>query len=475
MSEEAKQEETKVEQETKNETKEESLTEEPKVEQETKNATMEESLTEESKVVEETKTAPMEESLTEDDLKTVEDVKDRLKFFFSDANVRQDFFIRKLLTRDGGDNPKMVPIESLLKFNTIKRHTTKPALIIKAAKGLSELLTLDEKGTAIGRVVPFTGDMMNDNIPKSLYVKNLPLKATGGDDSPRQYDVTMDQVRELFDKYGEVTLVKLKWSSTIDGKGDEDLIGHQKRQKKKFPVGCAMIEFLKKEDLEKAAEATLTFKDGEKVEPKEKVVIGEEKVELEVMLLSQYIDIRKKEKEVDEKENGGSNKREREEDDEEEDKDIPIFTFDWKPNCVIKMEGLPESCDREEILNTIATGMEISVNEVKARKVYADYSRGQTGGAIRFPECGDHIAKMATSLKNGELKIQDAKVEDARVLEGDEEKKYWDDFIAFKNKQINHREEEKRSRKKQKRGGRGGGRGGGRFGGRGGGRGRGRH
>ena len=31
-----------------------------------------------------------EETLTEDDLKAVEGVKDRLKFFFSDANLRQD-------------------------------------------------------------------------------------------------------------------------------------------------------------------------------------------------------------------------------------------------------------------------------------------------------------------------------------------------------------------------------------------------
>jgi hypothetical protein len=56
-------------------------------------------------MVEETKneeTAKMEEVKGDDtkeqeDLKAVEGVKERLKFFFSDANIRQDAFVRKLL------------------------------------------------------------------------------------------------------------------------------------------------------------------------------------------------------------------------------------------------------------------------------------------------------------------------------------------------------------------------------------------
>jgi hypothetical protein len=406
-------------------------------------------MTEEAKTVEvvantteETKTEEVVTTpLSEDDLKAVEDVKGRLKFFFSDANVRQDFFIRKLLMKDHGDNPRMVPVESLLKFNTVKQHTTKPAVVIHAAKALPELLTVDEKETAIGRAVPFTGGMMNDNIPKSLYVKNLPLK-----EDPKQYAVTMNEIREVFDKYGQVVLVKLKWSSTADGKGDEDLIGQKRRQKRqKFPVGCAMVEFETAEGLEKAAEATLTTKKGEKVEPKDKIVMSES--ELEVLMLEEYIEARKKEKAAEEKENGGSKKREREED-KEEGKESATFTVDWKPGCVITMKGLPETCDREAILDTIATALDISVDEAKTRKIYADYSRGQSNGAIRFPEVADHIAETATRLKNGELQVRGVKIEDARVLEGDEEKKYWNDFIEFKNKQILHKDEEKRSRKK---------------------------
>ena len=210
-------------------------------------------MSEEPKVEPETKDEQKnDESFSEDDLKAIGEVKDRLKFFFSDANVRQDLFIRKLLMKD----PNMVSVETLLKFNTIKNHTTKPAVVIKAAKELSDLLTINEKEVTIGRVIPFTEDMMNDNVPKSVYVKNLPLKEAEGD-GPKQYDVTMDQVRKLFEKYGEIALIKLKWSSSPNGKGDDDLVGKKNRQKKKFPVGAALIEFLKKEDLEKSLRGNL--------------------------------------------------------------------------------------------------------------------------------------------------------------------------------------------------------------------------
>ena len=381
----------------------------------------------------------------DDEIKTSEGVKDRLKFFFSDANIRQDFFIRKLLTKDA----KKVPIEVLLRFNTIKKFTTKPAVLVKAAKELSKLLTIDGDESAIGRVVPFTDALMDQNIPKSLYVRKLPM-TNSQNGSPQKYAVTVDDLRKEFEKYGEIALIKFRWSSSKDGLGDVDLIGQKKRQKQKFPVGCAMVEFEKEEDLKMAAEATLTFQSREKQQPKDKIIVGGR--EVEVLLLSEYIEMRKKAKAAEEKENSSSSKRKHETDDIENE--IPSYTIDWKPKCVIQLKGLPETCDREAILDTIATGLEISVDEVKARNIYADFSRGQKNGAIRFAEFGDEIAKMAERLRDGELKVQDTKVEGAKVLDGDEEQKYWDDFIAFKTKQIRQHTQEKRIRKKQKRGGR---------------------
>jgi RNA recognition motif-containing protein len=368
------------------------------------------------------------EALSEaDDLKAVNDVKGRLEFFFSDANIRQDRFIRKLLMDGDGEEKGRVPVESLLKFNTIKCYTEKVEVVAKAAKALPDLLTLDETETAIGRKVAFTEDMMNENIPKSLYIKNLPLKEKehGG----KEYGCTVDEVKELFKEYGDVVLVKMMWAGP---------------RKQKQPDGCAMVEFSTKDGMEKAAAATLTIKDGSEVEATENVTMGESKIG--VMLFSEYFE--KKQKEDTGK---SGNKRDRE---DKEEKEIRTFTCDWKPGCVIKIKGLPEGCNREAILEAVALQLDISMTEVKNKKIYADFSIGQTEGALRFLEPDDHVAVMANRFKTGELQISGAKVEDAFLLEGDVEKKYYDDFIAFKNKQIRHHEENKRSRKKGKFGGR---------------------
>jgi hypothetical protein len=368
------------------------------------------------------------EALSEADLKAVNDVTGRLEFFFSDANIRQDRFIRKLLMDTDGEEKGLVPVESLLKFNTIKCYTEKVEVVAKAAKALPDLLTLDSTETAIGRKVAFTEDMMNENIPKSIYIKNLPLKEKehGG----KEYGCTVDEVKELFKGYGDVVLVKMMWAGP---------------RKQKQPDGCAMVEFSTKDGLEKAVAATLTIKDGAEVEATENVTMGESKIG--VMLFSEFVE--KKKKEGTEK--SGSNKRDR---DDTEEKEIRTFTCDWKPGCVIKVKGLPEGCNREAILDAVALQLEISMTEVKEKKIYADFSIGQTEGAIRFLEPDDKVAVMANRFKTGELQISGAKVEDAFLLEGDVEKKDYDDFIAFKNKQIRHHEENKRSRKKGKFGGR---------------------
>jgi len=387
-------------------------------------------------------------AMTDEDLKAVEGVKERLKFFFSDANVRQDMFVRKLLM---DTDEKSVAADVLLRFNTVKKHTDKLAVLIQAAKELTDSLVVDEEKMTISRVVPFTKEMMDENIPKSLYIKNLPVKESN------HYDVNVDEIRALFEKYGDVALVKLKFSMYPDaGKsGSKDYYGPNTRQKgKKFPIGAAMIEFHKQEDLEKAAEATLTTKKGEKVDPKDKITLAETEsrksaTELEIMLLSEYVAMRKEKKE---KRGEKREDKKRPEPEPEEGKEITKFTLDWKPGCVIKVRGLPEGCDREAMLGAIGKGLDISPDDVKARKIYVDYSRGQTDGAIRFPEQSDSVAEVCKKMKDGELMILDTKVEEALILEGEEEKKYWEDFVEFKNKQLIQRAEEKKSSRGNNRG-----------------------
>jgi hypothetical protein len=198
-----------------------------------------------------------------------------------------------------------------------------------------------------------------------------------------------------------------------------------------------MVEFETVEELEKAV-ADLV--DGEK-----KLSIKDQT--LEVQRLKDWIDSRKSQRK--EKENGGDK------DDEENGKDkkrkeveAAEFTIDWKPGCVIEIKGLDkEKCDRE----TIRSMVEKAVPGIEG--VYADYSRGQEDGAIRFSEPSDVVGKLAQQLNSGEVEIAGTKVGSARVLDGEDEQAYWKRFIDFKTKQMQQRADEKaeKTSKKQRR------------------------
>lgn len=386
----------------------------------------------------------MTEATENKDAATIAAVEERLRFFFSDANVRQDMFIRKLLLADEG----LVPIETLLKFNTIKSHTEDPELIKKAASSekLKDRIQLTEDGSAVKRVKPFSLDNMNDNIPLTLVVDNLPTRMDG---DKVFYDCNPNEIRTLFEQYGEVALCKLRFGARVrDGEdGNEDLTNEKKKPGPRIPKGSCLVEYEKEEELQKAAEDTLTTKDGETVEPKRKIELKGR--ELVVTTLQEFLDKikkkRKAEKSVD------KDKPKDEEADEEEEKEeatFKEFTFDWKPGCVVKLEGLKDPCDREALLESVSKILEKTVDEVRGLNIYVDYSRGQTHGAIRFQEPGDMVKQVLDKLSSGDVEIAGGKVEKALILEGDDEKKYWDEFIAFKNKQMKQRAEERASRKK---------------------------
>lgn len=355
---------------------------------------------------------------------TIKAVAERLRFFFSDANVRADTFLRKEILK-AEEGKGHVAIETLLRFNSIKQHTSDPAVVVAAAQTLPDNLVVGDDEKSIARVTPFTLKMMDDNIPLSLYITNLPIT----EDNKYPPD-TMKKVRTLFEPYGEVALVKLRFKRAEGG------------GKGSVAIGGAFVEFSSKDGLEKAAEEVLTTKDGETVEPKKKLTVGDNT--LEVVTMKEWLESKKKKK----NDTPDSSKK--------RDRDEPVafeeLKIDWKPGCVVRLKGLnTEACDREAIRDAVCKAMGITEQGSKDLGIYADYSRGQTEGAIRFNEPGESIAELTAKLSSGDVEIAGAKVESASILEGDEESKYWADFIAFKNKQLKHRAEEKASKKRSRR------------------------
>jgi len=178
----------------------------------------------------------------------------------------------------------------------------------------------------------------------------------------------------------------------------------------------------------------------------------------------------------------------------EENKSSPVefekFKMDWKKGSVITLTGLSTtSCDRESIREAVSDILGVS-KEVRESGMYVDYTRGSATGALRMSEPDTtKMTELVEKLKDGSIEIAGSKVESVKIIEGEEEEKYWEEFIAFKNRQKQQMAEEKNQNKRGRfgggyggggRGGRGrggGGRGrggGGRGRGRGGGRGRGR-
>jgi hypothetical protein len=322
-------------------------------------------------------------------------------------------------------------------------------------------------------VKPFTLELMDDNIPLTLYVNNLPMVEDG---DKKKYTIGADDIRKLFEQYGRVVLLKLRFKRAEHSDHDDDDLEPQTNgnrrpaPKRRHPLGAALVEFEDAESLEKAAADVLTSKLDETVEPKRKLMIGE--TQLEVCMLKDYIDARKKLKEPkagETKEASGGNAKSDAKSSKKRELEEKLegveFKMDWKPGCVIRVKGLPLECDREAILEGVGKAMDTSIDEVKEKKIYVDYSRGQTDGAIRLPEPTDEVKNLCEKLKTGTVEIAGVKVETAFVLEGEEESNYWTEFIDFKTKQMRHRIEEKATRKGgNNRGGGRGGRGGGNYG-----------
>ena len=103
----------------------------------------------------------------------ISDLTERLHFFFSNANLRQDKWMRNEMKQNG-----CIKLEQLLKFHTIKSISTDKVLLAQAVVALKDELTYDEEKEELRRVVPFDWETMGDGSHLSLCCKNVPLTTT---------------------------------------------------------------------------------------------------------------------------------------------------------------------------------------------------------------------------------------------------------------------------------------------------------
>ena len=262
---------------------------------------------------------------------------------------------------------------------------------------------------------------MDGHVKVSLRLSNIPVKDS--DDGP-EYAVSRDEISALFEEYGDVAMVRLLKTKV---KGYEN----------KVAVGRGFVEFHMVEDMDKAVKELCTANiEDESIKPNKVLTVNG--TDLRVKTMEQWLN--KKKAQRQERESNSPKKRKADMEESENTPAIELFNIEWKSGCVISVKGLPDDCDREAILAAAKAfiGEEVSIR--------ADYSRGMKDGAIRFDQPNERIRSLANELNEGNVTINDKKVDSASVLEGEEEEKYYVNYIAFRNKMIQEKMQQKRKK-----------------------------
>jgi len=337
-----------------------------------------------------------------------------------------------------------ITLDQLLKFQTIKSISTDKELLVKAAGELKEEITYDAEKEELRRVVPFDWETMGDGSHLSLCCKNVPLTEEDKSEGEKafygakhEYAVTRDELKALFEPFGKVGIVKLRFG---------------RKEGKAYPLGMAIIEFENEEGMAKAS-AELLPKEGEAKE----IEIKGNKLTFETVKPMKCFQKGAKRARDDKKDD--KDKQEKEE--EEEIKFEPV-KVEMVKGCVIALTGLSdETCDRESIREAVSDILKVT-KDIKTSGLYVDYTRGATSGNLRLTESKpEEMKELVAKLNDGTILIANSKVGSAKMLEGEEEVAYWKGFEEFLNNRKRADLEEKRQKKKQKRfshKGRGGGR-----------------
>lgn len=237
---------------------------------------------------------------TESDDVIISSLAERLSFFFSNANLRQDKWMRGQLASSHDGNS--LPLDLLMKFNTVKSITSDKSFLALAAQSdsLKTLITYDGEKEEIRRVVPFDYKTMGDGSRLSLYVKNIPLTeptttttikeeekdkeekeeeevAAEADKFRPRYAVSREEVQSLFECYGRIAIIQLRYGRKKDEQHQKKntIVGNEDYEKytlssgdttrggkgESYPLGVAIVEFDSVEGMENACKDLLISED----------------------------------------------------------------------------------------------------------------------------------------------------------------------------------------------------------------------
>lgn len=119
----------------------------------------------------------------------------QVEFYFGDANLPRDKFLRGLVEKDAGG---WVPLDVVASFTRMKALTEDLHVIKAALAQASQVVELNEDKTCVRRPTPIPES--KDVIPRSLYVKGFPTL------------VTLDQLQGFFAQHSQdVVAIRMRY------------------------------------------------------------------------------------------------------------------------------------------------------------------------------------------------------------------------------------------------------------------------
>ncbi|XP_066305191.1 la-related protein 7-like isoform X1 [Branchiostoma lanceolatum] len=163
------------------------------------------------------KDQPVEKKKRKRDKKLQNAVREQMEFYFSDANLHRDRFLKKEMEKE---KEGWIDLSIILNFNKMKQLTSDPKMVVRSLRN-SELLQVNAEKTKVRRTKPLAEPVQMDE--RTVYVECLPRT------------VTHEWIKTTFSVCGKVAYISLpRYKTTGDSKG------------------FAFIEFEKQEAAEKA-------------------------------------------------------------------------------------------------------------------------------------------------------------------------------------------------------------------------------
>ncbi|XP_075465232.1 lupus La protein [Ascaphus truei] len=327
----------------------------------------------------------------------------QIEYYFGDHNLLRDTFLKEQISLD---DDGWVPLETMIKFNRLKKLTTDLSVIMGALKkSNTDLLELNEDNGKIRRssekpLPEVTDEYKNSVKSRSIYIKGFPD------------DTTLDDIKAWLDKRGPVENIQMRKSAKKVFKGSIFLI---------FDTDDSAKKFLENTDRK--------YKDSDMI----------------ILSKDDYLMKKKEERKHTKLEAKAKTKQDKEEN-QKQAEDSEMKSLDEKTGCLLKFSGaLDDKTSREDIHALFQSHGDIK---------WIDFSRGAKEGIILFKVNAKEALEKAKAANNGNLQLKDHDVK-WELLEGDEEKQALKKLMEDQQESLNRRKGKGRQFKGKGRGGKG--------------------